>query len=172
MINSNDDDDDNDGDKNVRKRKAEGKLRQKGRGLASRNDPPSDEPPHPNSPEQQIKNDFADRLAGFILKKGWNQSETARYAALHMPSKQFNRDNVSNYVTAKHTPTPVHLRALCKALGVEPIDLFPSGSAPPKGDATPPLDLKDLGDGTMFVRINKRLPTAKALQILNVVMGE
>ncbi len=155
-----------------RKRRAEGKPMRRGRGLASRNDPPADEPPHPNMPEQQFKQDFASRLAAFMLKKGWNQSELARQAALHMPSGQFNRDNISNYVKAKHTPGPVHTSALCKALRVEPIDLFPSGSSPVNDDAAPPLDLKDLGDGTVFVRINKRLPAAKALQILNVVMGE
>jgi len=144
----------------------------KGRGLAFRNRPPADEPPHPSSPEQQFKNDFAARLSAAMLEKGWNQSELARQAALHMPSGKFNRDNISNYVKAKHTPGPVRTAALCKALRIEPIALFPSGSAPATNASEPPLDLKDLGDGTVFVRINKRLSSAKALQILNVVMGE
>ena len=144
----------------------------KGRGLAFRNRPPDDEPPHRSFPEQQIKQDFARRLDAAKLKKGWNQSELARHAALHMPSGRFNRDNISNYINAKHTPGPVHMHALCKALGVEPADLMPVGATPSAEDAAPPLDLKDLGDGTVFVRINKRLPAAKALQILNVVMGE
>lgn len=163
---TNDDDDDND------KRKRDDKKKRKGRGLASRNDPPSDEPPHPNSPEQQFKQDFADRLADFMLKKGWNQSDLARHAARHMPSGQFNRDNISNYKNAKHVPGTVHTAALCKALGIERADLFPSGSASFGEAKAPPAEMRDFGDGTAFVRINKRLPIAKALQVLNVVMGE
>jgi transcriptional regulator with XRE-family HTH domain len=151
---------------------SEKQRKRKGRGLASHNPLPDAEPPHPHSPDAQIKRDFASRLSAFMLKKGWNQSELARQAALHMPSGQFNRDNISNYKNAKHTPGPVHTAALCKALGVEPIDLFPSGSAPSSEDATPPLDVRDLGDGTVFVRLNQRLPWEKALQILQIAKGE
>ena len=130
-----------------------------------------DEPQHPKAPAGQIKQDFADRLEVEMLRKGWNQSETARQAALHMKSGQFNRDNISNYAKGRHFPGPVHMRALCSALGVEPRDLAPSGRAHSAEEAAPRMIMKDLGDGTIFVQINKQLPAEKAFRILGI-MGE
>lgn len=63
---------------------------------------------------------FARRVLNARIKKGWNQSELARQAALHMPDGRFGRDSISKYEKATHLPYPVQLDALAKALGIPP----------------------------------------------------
>ncbi len=144
------------------------------RGLAFRNRPLDDQGigvEHP--PEELVKQAFARKLSELLRTNGWNQSELARQASLHMPEGgKFNRDNVSNYVRGRHLPGPVHLDALCKALHVKLDELLPPGSTPSAEDRLPLLDVRDLGDGTVYLRLNQQMPWEKALKILNVAKGE
>lgn len=142
------------------------------KGIAYHNSPPTEGDVPENAPPEYVKAEFAKRLYHRMVQRGWNQSDLARQAALHTPDKKFGRDNVSNYIRGKSFPRGDHLRALCLALNVSPEELVPPRTTPSAGDATPPLDARDMGDGTVFIRLNKRLPWEKALKILNIAQGE
>lgn len=113
--------------------------------------------------------DFARRLESFMVKKGWNQSELARQAALHMPDGKLGRDNISSYCGARSFPGPIILNALCQALSCEPEELIPT-----KGDTLPrpseaELDIRSTPDGEAVVHINRKLPWSKATKILEII---
>lgn len=121
------------------------------------------------APRDAVKKEFAKRLQQAMTEKGWTQSELARQAALHTPDQKFNRDNVSLYVRGVSLPGPVFLNALSKALGRKPQDLLPSASVPSVDTRIPPMEVKDVGDGQAWVRVNQALPWAKAVQIMQIV---
>jgi transcriptional regulator with XRE-family HTH domain len=104
--------------------------------------------------------------------KGWNQSELARRAAVYVPEGGMGRDVISTYVRGKSLPGPIHLTAICKALGVEPDDLLPSRGMPSAGADSPPLDMRDIGEGKVWLRINQSVDWSVAVRIINVLKGE
>lgn len=105
-----------------------------------------------------------------MRKKGWNQSELARQADKHMPAgKQFGRDSVSNYVRGHNFPTPINLEALCKALDTKPEDLIPAQMFLRAKEDMPPLDVRGLGDGSAWLRVNQRVTMDVALKILELL---
>lgn len=107
------------------------------------------------APPEAVKTEFARRVQAAMVNKGWNQSELARRAALHMPDKKFGRDNVSNYIRGTSMPGPTHLNALARALGVQAKELVPARGMPSADDKAPPLDVKDLTDGRAWLRVNQ-----------------
>lgn len=122
---------------------------------------------------QQAKRIFASKLQAAMDAKGWNQSELAIQASKFLPKgKRIGRDNVSNYINRKHRPGRIFLMALANALGVEPGDLCPNVDGPKSSDPAPELDFRDLGDGHVFLRINKRLPFKAVLRILEHTYDE
>lgn len=113
--------------------------------------------------------EFARRLEAHMVRKGWNQSELARQAALHMPDGKLGRDNISSYCGGRSFPGPIILHALCRALGTEPDELIPSkGDAPPRPGDTE-LDVKSTSDGKAWVHINQELPWTKVTEILKII---
>lgn len=82
---------------------------------------------------------LADRLEKLMADRGWNQSELARQAALHMTDDQvaakkkkrvrtlFGRDSIAVYLkrSSPVLPRPGHLYPLARALGVSPDFLMP-----------------------------------------------
>lgn len=123
------------------------------------------------TPAEIIREKFAHRLKSEMAERGWNQSELARQASLHMKVGDVSRDNVSNYVNQKVLPGPTILLALAKSLNTTPEDLLPErGASAPRSDlALPATDIRDAGHGMAFVRINRRLPWAAAIKILTVL---
>ena len=123
--------------------------------------------------DDQIRVDFANRLQHYMVKKGWNQSELARQAQLHLAGKRIGRDNVSSYVRGLAIPYPANLHALAKALGVTPEDLLPRrhGLIPAASNALE-TDLKVLGDGNAWLRINRAMPVKTALKIMSLIEGD
>jgi transcriptional regulator with XRE-family HTH domain len=119
-------------------------------------------------PKQEVRNSFASRLTSARMRKGWNQSELARQAAIHTEDKNFGRALVSMYERARMFPNPFHLQALAKALQVQPDDLAPS-AMPRLEDPAPQLVTEDKGDGRVLVRFNQVLTWPKALKILELV---
>lgn len=143
-----------------------------GRKLGNHN-PPAADRGDSNDPADIVKRDFGIRLEALYTEKGWNQSELARHAEKHLPAgKRFNRDNISNYVKGRHLPQPLHLKAICKALGVAPNDLLPPGSTPSADDRAPPLRIEEVGGDVAFLRINKRVPMEKAMRIFAIMVEE
>lgn len=143
------------------------------RGLAYRNRAPEQEGlPPDKAPPEYVKREFAAKLAAFMLKKGWNQSELARQASKHLSDGELSRDNVSNYYRGKHLPNESRLLAIAKALGIDPEELLPPGAAPSASDQAPKFDMKDLGDGMVYLRVNDRYPWDKVLKVMQILKGD
>jgi transcriptional regulator with XRE-family HTH domain len=122
-------------------------------------------------PRDGVLREVARNLNRLIVEKGWNQSELARQAAMHMRDRKFNRDLVSSYCRGQSLPTPVHLLAMAKALGVEPKDIVSVRNYPDAEDSSPPWDLRNLGDGTAWLAINMAVPLPQALKIIELIEG-
>lgn len=121
----------------------------------------------------QAKQEFAERLQAAMVKKGWNQSELARQSTKFMPGgKDIGRDKVSNWIRALHMPGPIPLKALADALGVSSEYLIPARPTPAAERATPPLNVEDLGDGSVFLKINQRVQWPVAIKVLGLIKGE
>lgn len=121
---------------------------------------------------EELHAEFAKRLQHFMGEKGWNQSETARRAAEHMPGKKsFGRDNISCYVRGVSIPRSEHLHALAKALGVKPADLVPAPMTKSVESKAPALDLRDVGAGKVWLRVNTEVPWETAVEVMKLVKG-
>lgn len=135
---------------------------------------PADSLP-PSMPKEIARVEFGRRINRMLILKGWNQSELARKANAHKPEGSvatMNRDLVSKYVRGEALPNPARLQMLADAFGVKPRDLLPDRGAPEAGEAMPPVDVRDSGDGTVWLRVNQSVPWGDALKILNILKGE
>lgn len=140
--------------------------------LAFINAPPSNVS-SPLLPKEAVKAEFARRLQHYSTLKGWTQSELARQAENKLPKGHtFGRYNVSTYVRGKSLPGPVHLNALCDALGVKPDDLLPTRGVRQAGSEMPALDVRDMADGNVWLRINQAVPWPTALKIMELLKGQ
>lgn len=124
-----------------------------------------------NAPRDQVKIEFARRLSAMLSEKGWNQTDLARAASDYLPAgKEMGRDNVSNYVRGKVIPSPTSLGAIAKALGCKPKDLLPERAARSAESIAPPLSVTDGGeDGTVWLRVNQRVPWSVAIKIIQAL---
>lgn len=123
--------------------------------------------------KDRIRRDFSKRLQEAMIRKGFNQTETARRASGHLPKgKKMGRDVLSNYIRGVALPTPVNLNALCKALGTEPADLLPDRGHSTIANTNPIMDIRQTDDGLAFVRINQAMPMTKAFKILAILNEE
>lgn len=120
-------------------------------------------PPTKGTPRDAVKIDFAKRLQRAMVKKGWNQSELARRSSGYLKGGEIGRDLISHYIRGVAIPQPEKLQALCKALGVEPVDLLPT--APTVDNKSPPFDMRQLEDGNVWLRINQAVSMDQALRI-------
>lgn len=125
-----------------------------------------------SAPRDAIKVEFANRLNAAMVKKGWTQSELARRASDHHPEKQIGRDSISVYMRGKALPSAAVLGALAASLGIEPSDLLPTRGVPTASQASPKLDVKDIGDGRVWLRINQEAPWPIALEIMKLLQSE
>lgn len=125
------------------------------------------------APVDVVHADFGGRLQQAMVAKGWNQSELARRANERMPEGQkMGRDNVSGYIRGTTLPGPVKLKALADALGMTVEELLPQRGVPNAGNKTiPALDMRDLGDGNVWLRVNQAVPRNIALRVMNLLMA-
>jgi len=108
-----------------------------------------------------------------MAAKGWNQSDLAREATKFMPEgKSVNRDNISVYVNVKAMPGRDRLEAMARALGVETTDLLPNVMRPVSKNVTPTREVKDLGGGRVWLRVNQEISWAAAIKILQMLEEE
>lgn len=117
--------------------------------------------------------EFARRLQDRMIRKGWNQTELARRAKDHLPDgARMERDIISNYIRGRALPSVNNLRAICGALGCEPVDLLPPDMVP-VGFRSPPhaplREFKDMGDGNVWLSINQAVPFDVALKIMELL---
>lgn len=118
---------------------------------------------------KQVRADFAHRLRELISEKGWNQSELARQASLHLPAgDEMRRDSISVYIRGVALPKPKYLNAIAKALRIEPKDLLPD-----RGLVTPStpseMMMTKMDDGRVWLQINQAVDFDDALQIMGIL---
>lgn len=103
-------------------------------------------------------------------------AELARVASRHLPGdKTIGRDNISWYVNGRSMPTPIYLKAIGKALDVDPQLLIPRTHAQRPGEMAPPADAPEqdvrmsMSDQGMHLMINIHLPRDLGWQILSMI---
>lgn len=126
---------------------------------------PGPVPPPITAPADAIKRDFAARLQQHMTRKGWNQSELARQAALHMPSGKMGRDSVSGYLRCRNMPNAAARVAIAKALGVCPEDLGGIVRPSASGTDAPALLITQTAEGSVWLQVNQTVSKAVALEI-------
>lgn len=125
----------------------------------------------PSPSADAVRLDFARRLQQAMARKGYNQAELARESSKYTASgRPIGRDSISIYINGRYLPSAERLAAIAQALGVEKTDLMPPRAyAAPKD---PPLDIKDLSDGRVWLRVNQAVEWSKALKILEIIKSD
>lgn len=118
------------------------------------------------APREAVAAEFGRLLQKKMVEKNWSQSDLARAAAKYTPDKKFPRDTISGYVRGENLPGPVRLGALAKAFGVKSEDLLPTRGSTAVDERAPPLSVRSLGDGNMWLQVNQAVPQSVALKIL------
>lgn len=110
--------------------------------------------------------EFGKRLYKALLDKSWNQSDLARAAGV-------GRDSISQYVRGKTVPTPQNLKKIAQCLNVSEADLYPHYELAGFAADEPAHEFKAVpGDAEhLWVRVNMKLPKAKALEIFAIING-
>lgn len=117
-----------------------------------------------------IKREFGQRLRRFLVQKGMSQTDLAKAAAKYSPDKQFGRDLVSSYINGRYVPNPVNLEAMAKALGITSDELLPqANNLPRRGETTPPLDIRVLGEDRASLRVNQVVSLQCALKVAQLI---
>lgn len=126
---------------------------------------PSDGASMEGAPKEAVRREFGKRLQGLMIDKGWNQSELARRAG-------FGRDNISAYIRGISMPGPIHLNAMANALGVKSEEILPSKSMPSIDNVIPAMDVRDVGKGLAWLRINQAVEWDTALKIMAMLKSD
>jgi transcriptional regulator with XRE-family HTH domain len=121
--------------------------------------------------ELAVRREFSKRLQLKLAERGWNGSELARQASKHMSGGRFGRDMVSKYLRGVALPYPSSLTALCRALRCKPEDLMPPEVYGTISTVAPEVDMQTVGDGTAWLRINKRVPFKVAVEVMALLKG-
>jgi transcriptional regulator with XRE-family HTH domain len=124
------------------------------------------------APPAAIRLDFARRLQNAMNDKGWTQAELARRVAPLLKESRIGRDNISKYVRGKVLPLPPALEAMAKVLGMESKDLLPTRGTQAAAEEHSPLDVRDIGENRVWLRVNQAVDWPIALQILGLLKGK
>lgn len=117
-----------------------------------------------------IKREFGQRLHRLLVQKSMSQTDLARAAAKFTSDKRFGRDLISSYVNGRYVPSPVNLEAMAKALGVSAEDILPmANNLPRRGETTPPLDFRIIGEDRASLRVNQVVSLACALKVAQLI---
>ena len=118
-------------------------------------------------PKHLAKDEFARRLYKLMLEKGWRQSDLARAADLP-------RNAISVYMRGASLPNDESLRALAKALEVDPDKLLPNRVESSIDRAHPELEFRvsPADPKTAWIRINRSVSTALAIKIMALLEAE
>jgi transcriptional regulator with XRE-family HTH domain len=118
------------------------------------------------APRDAIAVELGRRISKAMVDRNMNQSDLAREAAKHMPNKKFGRYSTSLYIRGKQIPGPERLRALSRALNIKEVELLPNRGVSPAESRTPPLDMRLLEDGNVWLRVNQSVPQDVAMKVL------
>lgn len=122
-----------------------------------------------NAPREVVGVEFARRLQKAMDEKGWNQSELARAATTQMVNGRITRDQVSKWINGHSLPGSARLDAVAKAVGMTKDDLLPTRGISPAQGKMPPMDLRDLGDGQVWLRINQAVSWETSIKIMELL---
>ena len=124
------------------------------------------------APPEAIRMEFARRLQAALSERGWTQSELARRMAPLLKHSRLGRDNISKYVRGKVLPLPPALEAMAKVLEMKTSELLPARASPSAGAEYPPMSVKDIGEGRVWLQINRSVTWGKGLEILRILQEE
>ena len=125
-----------------------------------------------NPTATDVKIEFGRRLQAAMLEAGWNQSELARRAAVHMPDGKFGRDLISDYINGRGLPQPLALSALAKAFGKDVEELRPVGAYPALDTNAPRMIIREDADGRMWLDIKRTVDWAVGVKILELLKDQ
>jgi transcriptional regulator with XRE-family HTH domain len=102
-----------------------------------------------------------------MLDKGWRQADLGRASGLA-------RNAISVYLRGASLPNPENLKALAKALDVEPDKLLPNYTESAIERDNPEIDMRvSPGDPKhAWLRINRLVTTSLAVKILALIQDE
>lgn len=108
--------------------------------------------------------EFGKRIYKTVVDMGITQSDLARMSGL-------GRDSISQYIRGKSVPTPVNLNKLAKALNMEANELYPQYESNAFGTESLSQEMRAVpGDPDhMWLRVDMKVPTAVALEVLQLV---
>lgn len=111
----------------------------------------------PATDPDDAKREFARRLQHFRTLKGWHQAELARQSGV-------SRDLISKYERGFHLPSPVALKGLCGALGVQATDIIPAKALSSVLDEVPRFSMQTVENG-VWLRVNQTVTMSQASRI-------
>lgn len=111
--------------------------------------------------DKALKEAFGKKLERLAADKGWNQSQLARQASIHL-SSEMTRDSVSKYMRGYNWPSPSHRSALAKALGVQVDALKPEA-------IERALTMEVLPGGMVQLQMNLRVSLDTAMKIAKLI---
>jgi transcriptional regulator with XRE-family HTH domain len=120
--------------------------------------------------EIAVRRAFSKNLQLKLAERGWNGSELARQAGKHMADGKFGRDMVSKYLRGIAMPYPSSLTAMCRALRCKPEDLIPP-EVYHTATTAPDVQIEDAGDGTTWLKVNKRVPAQLAAKVYALLVA-
>lgn len=112
------------------------------------------------------RQEFGRRLYNFMMQSRMSQSDLARASGM-------GRDSISQYVRGRSVPAPKNLAKLADALNIEVDVLFPNYDAQANAVEQPTLEMKSVEADAenVWLRINMKVPTAKAIQVMQILKG-
>lgn len=121
----------------------------------------------PLVPKHMAKDEFARRLHSLMREKGWRQADFARASGL-------TRNSISVYLRGDSLPSPSSLKALAKALDVDPDHLLPNYRESAIDRDNPQIEFRVSPNDpkSAWLRINRLVSTALAIKIMALLQDE
>lgn len=121
----------------------------------------------PLIPKHLAKEEFARRLNTLMREKGWRQADFARASGL-------TRNSISVYLRGDSLPSPDSLRALAKALEVDPDHLLPNYKESAIDRDNPQIEFRvsPSDPKSAWLRINRLVSTSLAIKIMGLLEAE
>lgn len=121
----------------------------------------------PLVPKHLAKEEFARRLNMLMREKGWRQADFARASGL-------TRNSISVYLRGDSLPNRDSLKAIAKALDVDPDHLLPNYRESAIDRDNPQIEFRvSPADPKMaWLRLNRMVTTSLAIKIMALLEAE
>jgi transcriptional regulator with XRE-family HTH domain len=120
-----------------------------------------------------LKKEFGRRLLAAMNRKGWKQTDLARFASDKCPKGQgpIGRDLIGLYLRGATFPNPIYLQAIADAVGLTIEQLVPAAALLPDGEDTP-FSCRQLDANRMHLKLSRTLSVAAANAIMDILRQE